>query len=142
MKTVSIIETKDMAGQEADLFGWVNVRRDHGKIIFIDLRDRTGVVQIVFVPDNKEIYELAQKLRSEWVIHIRGKVNQRPEKMVNPEIPTGKVEIEPLSLEVLNEALTPPFAVDTDGKEIGEDLRMKYRYLDLRRPRMAKNMAK
>ncbi len=142
MVRTSIIETKDLAGQEVNLFGWVNVRRDQGKIIFIDLRDRSGVVQMVFVPSNKELFGLAEKLRSEWVIRVKGLVKERPEKMVNPEIPTGKVEIEPLELETLNEAETPPIALDTDGYEIGEESRMAYRYLDLRRPRLLKNFSK
>ena len=137
---ISVLETKDMAGNEAEIFGWVHNRRDHGKIIFIDLRDRTGIVQVVFTPSSGEIYKIAEKLRSEWVVKIVGKINQRPDKMINPEIPTGKVEIEPTELGVLNESLTPPFAIDTDGKEIGEDIRMKYRYLDLRRHRMKNNM--
>ncbi|HAU07872.1 MAG: hypothetical protein A2568_03750 [Candidatus Yanofskybacteria bacterium RIFOXYD1_FULL_44_17] len=142
MKSIFVKETKDMVGKEIELLGWVNVRRDHGKIIFVDLRDRSGVIQVVFVPSNKEVYELAQKLRSEWVIRVKGKVNARPEKMINPDIETGNVEFEPTELEVLNESLTPPFAIDTNGLEIGEDSRMKYRYLDLRRQRMAKNMTK
>lgn len=139
MKETSILQTKDMAGKTADLYGWVANRRDHGKIIFIDLRDRTGVVQVVFTPSAKD-YETAQKLRSEWVVRIHGKINARPEKMINPELPTGNVEVEPLELEVLNEAETPPFPLDTDGYEIGEDNRMQYRYVDLRRERMTRNI--
>jgi aspartyl-tRNA synthetase len=142
MKEVFINETKNLVGKEVELYGWIHVRRDHGKLIFIDLRDRSGVIQVVFVPSNKEIYELAKTLRSEWVVRIKGKVNARPEKMINAEIETGKVEFEPSELEVLNESLTPPFALDTSGLEIGEDSRMKYRYLDLRRPRMANNLTK
>ena len=137
-----ILETKDLVGKEVNLFGWVNVRRDHGKLIFIDLRDGSGVVQVVFSPSNKEAYELAEKLRPEWVVRLKGKVKARPEKMINPDILTGKVEIEPLELEALNEAETPPIALDTDGYEIGEESRMAYRYLDLRRPRLLKNLSK
>jgi len=136
----SVIETKDLVGKEVNLFGWVNVRRDHGKIIFIDLRDRSGVVQMVFVPSRKELYETASQLRSEWVIRVKGKVKERPEKMVNPEIETGKIEIEPVELEVLNKAETSPFPLDTDGHDIDEDVRLKYRYLDLRRQRLQKNI--
>ncbi|MBI2063326.1 MAG: aspartate--tRNA ligase [Candidatus Yanofskybacteria bacterium] len=139
MRTL-IAETKNKIGEDAELFGWVHGRRDHGKIIFIDLRDRSGVVQVVFTPQQKELYETANTLRSEWVLKIIGKVAARPEAMVNDEIETGKIEIQPESLEVLNQAVTPPFALDTDGREIGEDHRMKYRYLDLRRERMQKNM--
>lgn len=139
MKELSILGTKDRVGQEVDLYGWVANRRDHGKIIFIDLRDRTGVVQVVFTPSQKD-YETASKLRSEWVVHIHGTISARPEKMVNPDISTGTVEVQPIELEVLNEAVTPPFPLDTDGYEIGEDSRMQYRYVDLRRERLAKNM--
>lgn len=145
MKRNLVSETKDLVGQTVNLYGWVNVRRDHGKIIFIDLRDRSGVAQIVFTPSASlgqapNLYDLASKLRSEWVIHVEGKVNTRPEKMINPEIETGKIEIEPARLEVLNEAVTPPFPIDTDGTEIGEEHRMRYRYIDLRRERMRKNI--
>src|SRR3989344_885448 len=147
-----ISETKDLVGEEVSLAGWVNVRRDHGKLIFIDLRDRSGLVQVVFAPSKSkpevgpledlrtDLYELASQLRGEWVVRIEGKVNARPEKMINPDIETGKVEIEPISLEILNKAETPPFPIDTDGYEIGEESRMKYRYVDLRRPRLSRNM--
>ncbi|MEK7582690.1 MAG: amino acid--tRNA ligase-related protein [Patescibacteria group bacterium] len=121
------------------MYGWVANRRDHGKIIFIDLRDRTGVIQVVFTPSQEE-YETAAELRSEWVVRIKGTIKLRPEKMVNADIPTGSVELEPLELEVLNEALTPPFSLDTDGYEVGEEKRMQYRYIDLRRSRLAHNM--
>ena len=151
MVRTSIVETKDSIGKEVNLFGWVNVRRDQGKIIFIDLRDRSGVVQMVFVkspevrPQNdsrSDLYNLAEKLRPEWVIRVKGLVKERPEKMVNPELPTGKIEIEPFELEVLNEATNPVFPFDTDGHEIDEEVRMKYRYQDLRRPRLLKNLSK
>lgn len=140
MERTHIGDIKGLVGQTVDLFGWVHIRRDHGKLIFIDIRDRSGIAQVVFTPNNKEIHELASQLRSEWVIHIKGKINARPEKMVNPEIPTGKVEVEPVELKILNKSETPPFPIDTDGREIGEEHRMKYRYLDLRRERMTKNM--
>lgn len=135
-----IIETQNLVGKEVNLFGWVAIRRDHGKLIFIDLRDRSGVVQVVFSLSNKGLQKVADKLRPEWVVRVRGKVNARPKKMVNPELSTGKVEIEPLELEVLNESETPPFPLDTDGHEIDEDARLKYRYLDLRRERLQKNI--
>src|SRR3989338_6810593 len=140
MSRTRIIEAKDLMGQSVTLFGWVQARRDHGKIIFIDLRDASGLIQVVFTPGQVQMYETANRLRSEWVVRITGKVNARPEKMVNPDLPTGKVEIEPQELEVLNEALTPPFPLDTDGYEIGEESRLKYRYLDLRRPRLQDNL--
>ncbi len=135
-----ILDTKDKAGQKVELFGWVDTRRDMGKIIFVDLRDRSGIVQVVFTPNDKQMYDLANTVRPEWVLKISGTVGERPEKMVNSDIETGKVEIQPEKLEILNEAATPPFALDTDGKEIGEENRMKYRYLDLRRKRMQDNM--
>jgi len=136
----NVIDTKNKVGQKVELFGWVHGRRDHGKIIFIDLRDRSGIAQVVFVPGDAELYQTAEKLRSEWVVKITGQVAKRPEKMINKEIPTGEIEIRPTKLEVLAEAATPPFALDTDGREIGEEVRMKYRYLDLRRERMQKNI--
>ena len=142
MSRISIIDTGNLVGEIVNLYGWVNIRRDHGKLIFIDLRDRSGVVQAVFSPSDNELREAADKLRPEWVVRLKGKVKARPEKMFNPEIPTGKVEIEPLELEILNEAETMPIAIDTDGYEIGEESRMTYRYLDLRRPRLLKNISK
>ena len=147
-----ITETKNKVGESVELFGWVNGRRDHGKIIFIDLRDRSGLVQVVFTPipsasggatgqaPSENLYDLANKLRPEWVLNIKGKVAKRPENMVNKEIETGGIEIQPESLTILAQAETPPFALDTDGYEIGEENRMKYRYLDLRRPRLQKNI--
>jgi len=142
MSRTLVVDTKNLVGETVDLYGWVNVRRDQGKIIFIDLRDRSGVVQMVFLPSKKELFDLAEKLRPEWVIRVKGLVKARSEKMFNPDIPTGRVEIEPLELEVLNEADTPPIALDTDGYEIGEESRMAYRYLDLRRPRLLNNFSK
>src|SRR3989344_4978953 len=123
MNRTHILDTKDLVGQTVELYGWVHVRRDHGKIIFIDLRDRSGTVQMVFTPALGEHYTLAQSLRSEFVIHVTGTVVTRPEKMVNPDIPTGRVEVQPTALEILSEAITPPFPLDTDGKEIDEEAR-------------------
>src|SRR3989344_8171900 len=129
MNRTQINETQNLVGKEVNLFGWVNIRRDQGKIIFIDLRDRSGVVQMVFVkspevgPQNdsrSDLYNLAEKLRPEWVIRVKGLVKERPEKMINSDVPTGKIEIEPLELEILNEAETSPFPLDTDGKDIDE----------------------
>jgi len=142
MQRISISETKNLSGQEVELAGWVHIRRDHGKIIFIDLRDRSGMVQVVFGPWSKGIYETAGQLRGEWVIRIKGKVKNRPENMINPEMETGKIEIEPLELEILNKSETVPFPLDTDGYDINEELRMKYRYLDLRRRRLNQNLIK
>ena len=135
-----IDEISKNEGKKVELFGWVGSRRDHGKLIFIDLRDRTGVAQIVFFPKNKEVYESASRLRGEWVIRISGIVQRRPKGMENPNIVSGDFEIPADELQILAEAKTPPIAVDTNGTEIGEDLRMKYRYIDLRRERMKQNL--
>src|SRR3989344_6519190 len=134
-------ETLNKIDEEVELAGWVDVRRDHGKIIFIDLRDRSGIVQLVFIPkDNPDVYKLADTLRQEWVIRVRGKVSERPKGMINDNLKTGKLEIQVAELEVVGKAKTPPFALDTDGYEVGEELRMQYRYLDMRRQRVAKNI--
>lgn len=139
MKRATIKEIISREGEEVRLAGWVNSRRDHGKIIFIDLRDRSGLVQLVFTPKNKELYQAADKLRDEWVIEITGKVNPRPEKMLNDKIPTGRIEVEAKELKILNQAKTPPFEIAGD-KEAGEETRLKYRYLDLRRSKMQRNL--
>ncbi|MFA7201672.1 MAG: aspartate--tRNA ligase [Candidatus Paceibacterota bacterium] len=123
------------------LSGWVSNRRDHGKLIFIDLRDRSGVCQVVFGPwSGEDIYAQAQKLRSEWVIQIQGFIKKRPENMINPELSTGTVEVDVKELIIINESQTPPFPLEGDGYEIDEEVRMKYKYLDLRRPRLQKNL--
>lgn len=137
---ILIKEIINKENQEVELKGWVDTRRDHGKLIFIDLRDRSGICQLVFLPKDKEVYELANKLRSEWVIKVIGVVSQRPKGMENPALPTGNLEIQVKNLEIINQSETLPFAIDTDGHEIGEDIRMKYRYLDLRRKRLQKNL--
>jgi aspartyl-tRNA synthetase len=123
-------------GQVVTLCGWVDSYRDHGGAIFIDLRDRYGKTQVVFGPEcGVENQELARSLRSEFVVAVKGSVNSRPEGTINPKLATGEVEIAPLHLAVLNKSLTPPF--QPGGKELpNEDLRLKYRYLDLRRPEM------
>ena len=139
MRTVTK-DTLNKVGETVMLMGWVDVRRDHGKLIFIDLRDRWGIAQVVFSPKNNELLKIADKLRSEWVIKIDGVVKERPEGMQNADILTGKTEIEATRLEILAEAKTPPFDVSGDGREIDEELRLKYRYLDLRRSRLQKNI--
>lgn len=129
---------KDM-NKEATLCGWVATRRDHGKLIFIDIRDREGITQIVFIPkESGEAYTKAADLRSEFVIRVKGTVNRRPANTVNPKIPTGEVELLVKELEVLNPSLTPPFEI-ADDLEVTEDLRLKYRYLDLRRKKVFNN---
>lgn len=127
-------------GETVLLSGWVHARRDHGKLIFIDLRDRWGLAQVVFSPAQKELLVCADRLRPEWVISVEGVVKERPKGMQNKDIITGNLEIEVLHLEILSEAKTPPFALDTNGYEIGEEHRMKYRYLDIRRERVRKNL--
>ncbi len=139
MRTL-VKELPEKEGKEAEIIGWVDVRRDHGKLIFIDVRDRSGITQVVFTPKDKELHGQAEKLRSEWVVRVTGNVSKRPAGMENPKVPGGSHEIQATALEILAEAKTPPFDVTSDGREIGEDIRMQYRYLDLRRPRLQKNL--
>lgn len=135
MKRTMVEETSKSVGQQVLLKGWVHARRDHGKIIFIDIRDRSGLAQVVFVPGNPA-YETAKGLKPEYVISLTGKVNERPANMVNPKIKTGKVEIEAQELEILNTSKPLPFPIDSDTSNINEEARLKYRYLDLRSERM------
>ncbi len=125
-------------GKEIVVSGWVHSRRDHGGVIFIDLRDREGLVQIVFQPEEKEIFVQAEHLRSEYVLSVKGLVRNRPEGTVNPNMYTGKVEIVVNELEIINACPVLPLEVD-DYKETSEEIRLKYRYLDLRRPSFQKN---
>ena len=116
--------------------GWVNRRRDHGNLIFIDLRDRTGLLQVVFNPEHGEnAHDLAQSLRSEWVVQVTGKIVARLPGAENPDLPTGGVELSVTDLVVLNQSLTPPFEI-SDDVEVEANTRLKYRFIDLRRPRM------
>jgi aspartyl-tRNA synthetase len=130
--------TEALTGQSVTVSGWVHRRRDHGGVIFIDLRDREGLLQCVFDPDTKDAFGLAEKLRSEFVVKITGKVRPRPAGTENANLPTGKIEVLAQSAEVLNSAHTPPF--HPDDETVGEDTRLKYRYIDLRRPQMQKNL--
>ncbi|MCX5702476.1 MAG: OB-fold nucleic acid binding domain-containing protein, partial [Candidatus Omnitrophica bacterium] len=126
-------------GSEVTLCGWVASRRDHGKLIFIDIRDRYGLTQVTFIQkDSPHTYKKAEELRSEFVIKVTGKVFKRPAGNVNPKIATGEIEVLALDLEILNESLIPPFEI-TENLEVTEELRLKYRYLDLRRGRVFKN---
>ncbi len=128
------------AGSEVVLMGWVQRRRDHGGVIFVDLRDREGITQVVFNPDfNKEVHEKAHAIRSEFVIGIRGKVEKRPEGMTNPNLKTGEIEVFATELKILNEAGTPPFLIE-DSVDVSENVRLKYRHIDLRRPNLQKNL--
>ncbi|HHY41990.1 MAG TPA: aspartate--tRNA ligase [Thermoanaerobacterales bacterium] len=126
-------------GKEVCLTGWVQTRRDLGGLIFVDLRDRSGIVQVVFNPDQKEAFETADKIRSEYVIAVKGKVCMRPKENVNSKISTGYIEVIGKELEILSIAKTPPFAIE-DNVKVDESVRLKYRYLDLRRPKMQHNM--
>ncbi|MEK7596050.1 MAG: amino acid--tRNA ligase-related protein, partial [Patescibacteria group bacterium] len=151
MERILIKDIVNRIGQKVVLKGWVDVRRDHGKLIFIDLRDSSGKVQVIFImrpatgdlTKVSDVYRdriMADRLRPEWVIEIEGVVKERPKSMENPDLPTGKIEIEVTKLKILNEAKTPPIDVFGKGDDIGEEARLKYRYLDLRRPRLQKNL--
>jgi len=124
------VNISDM-GNEVILMGWAHRRRDHGGVIFIDLRDRTGIVQVVFNPE-------AGKDRSEFVLAVKGVVRKRPAGMENPSLKTGEIEVLVSQLEILNEAKTPPFSFDEE--DLSENIRLKYRYLDLRRPAIQQNL--
>ncbi len=126
---------KDNAGEEVRLAGWVHRRRDHGGLIFIDLRDRWGITQVTFHPDRSEVFSSAERLRPEWSISVEGEVVRRPEGNENPDLPTGAIEVEATELEILNPSETPPFEIERD-RPVDETLRLRYRYLDLRRDRM------
>lgn len=140
MKRTLNIEAPNHIKGTIKVSGWVNVVRAHGKILFIDLRDMTGVLQVVFLPNEAEVYELVKNVRPEWVVEIIGEVVKRPAQMVNAKIPTGHVELAAKELKVLSEAETPPFDIADSGYEINEEKRMKYRYIDLRRERMQRNL--
>lgn len=130
----------EKAGETIKMSGWVHARRDHGKLIFIDLRDRDGLTQVVFIPSEKEAYEIGEKLRPEFVVEVEGEVNKRPDNMINKNIASGSVELLAKKCVILNEAKTPPFEIDKDTSPVNEELRLKYRYLDLRSERMHKNI--
>ncbi|KKP60921.1 MAG: Aspartyl-tRNA synthetase [Candidatus Roizmanbacteria bacterium GW2011_GWC2_34_23] len=134
MKNLSVEQTVNKVGETVELYGWVDTKRDHKKIVFIDLRDRTGTVQVVGGEEFKALSE-------EDVVYIKGLVKARPDKMINSKIKTGSIEIEVKELKILNKTKTLPIPVNTDGHDIDEEVRLKYRYLDLRRPRMYKNLA-
>ncbi len=139
MTRTMIKETTKKIGQTVTVKGWTNTRRDHGKIVFIDLRDRSGLLQIVFVPGSSA-YDKISEVRPEWVVSVTGKIKSRPEKLANNKMTTGSVEMEAQDLEILNTAKTPPFEIDKSTIGVDEELRLKYRYLDLRSDRMTKNI--
>ncbi len=125
--------------QEITLYGWVDRRRDHGGVIFLDLRDREGIVQVVFDPDAGDFFEQADRVRSEYVLQVTGKVRARSEATVNPNMATGEIEVYGTQLEILNSAATPPFQMD-EHITVGEDVRLKHRYMDLRRTEMQNSL--
>lgn len=127
-------------GREVVLMGWVQRRRDHGGVIFIDLRDREGLTQIVFNPEyNREVHDKAHDIRGEFVLAVRGKVAHRPEGMINPSLKTGEIEVMVSALKILNRAQTPPFQIE-DKVDAAENIRLQYRHIDLRRPEIRKNI--
>ena len=128
---------QSLIGQEVSVCGWVHRRRDHGGVIFIDLRDREGLLQVVFDPDRADIFAQAERIRGEYVLAVKGLVRERPEGTINPNMPTGHVEVLAHELEVLNRSATPPFHHD---EQANEELRLKHRYLDLRRESMLGNL--
>ncbi len=140
MERTYIKDLKEHIGKEVKVAGWVDVRRDQGKMVFLDIRDMSGKVQAVVLPNHTEALEVAQRLRPEWVVSVTAQVNKRPERNIKADVLNGDIELEVLNIEVLSEATTPPMDVSSDGHEIGEEVRLKYRYLDLRRPRMQKNL--
>ena len=140
MQRTYIGSLKEQVGKEVLIQGWVDIRRDQGKLIFFDFRDMSGYVQGVILPNAKDAHAVGEKVRSEWVVEVKGKVNQRPERNIQKDKQNGDIELEILSMVVLNEANTPPIDVRGDGQEIGEEARLKYRYLDLRRPRLQRNI--
>lgn len=139
MKTLFIIETKKLVGQSVELFCFVEAVRDHGRVIFFDLRDRSGILQAV-IDSSSSLFELAQTIRPEYVVHVSGEIKERPAKLKNLNLETGDIELVITNIEILSRAETPPFAVADDGRNINEELRLKYRYLDLRRPRLQQNL--
>ena len=133
MKKIFIEKTTKMIGKIVELYGWVSAKRDHKKVVFIDLRDRSGVVQVVGGEEFK-------KLSLEDVVYIKGKVKERPKNLINPKIKTGAIEIEALEVKILSQAKSLPLQIDNDGYQIDEEIRLRYRYLDLRRERLKNNL--
>jgi len=133
MRRILNKETIKKLGKEVKVAGWIDSIRSHGKIVFIYLRDVSGVLQLVCKDD------IAEKIRPEWIIEVEGKITQRPDKMINPDLETGKIELSIKNIKILSEAETIPFSIDGDGYEISEEKRMEYRYIDLRRQRLKRN---
>lgn len=140
MKRTYIKDLGQNVGGEVSISGWVDVRRDQGKMVFMDMRDMTGKVQGVVLPNHTEALEQVKEVRTEWVLKVTGLVNKRPERNVKAGVLNGDIELEITSLEVLNKSETIPFSISGDTREINEEVRLKYRYLDLRSDRMQKNI--
>ena len=126
---------EEFLGKEVTVEGWVNSRRDHGGLIFIDLRDFKGIIQLVVTPETAEAFKLAESVRDEFVLRATGKMREREPELVNPNIPTGKIELVVSELTLLNRCEPLPVNTHDDGMESSEEMRLKYRYLDLRRPK-------
>ncbi len=139
-KRIYITQLKDQVDKDVQVFGWVNSRRDHGKIIFFDLRDSTGLLQVVAIPKNQEVYETANSLTSEDVVKISGKIGKRPEANINKDLDSGTIELQAEAIEVIGKAKELPLPIDGEGYDIDEAVRLRYRYLDLRRGRLQKNL--
>ena len=140
MRTHYCGATKDVSvGETVTICGWVDRRRDHGGVIFLDMRDRDGIVQVVFDPDTQEYFELADRVRSEYVLQITGRIRERSPDTINPAMSTGHIEILGKELVILNEAAPPPFPLDAH-QTVGEDVRLRYRFMDLRRESMQRNL--
>lgn len=140
MKRTYIKDLSALVGQEIVIKGWVSVRRDQGKMVFMDMRDMTGIVQCVVLPSHTEALEQVKEVRTEWVLAVTGIVNKRPEKNIKAGVVGGDIELEITNIEILNKSETIPFEINDDTRKIGEDIRLKYRYVDLRSDRMQKNI--
>ena len=137
------IYIKDLSkhvGQSVVIKGWVAVRRDQGKMVFMDMRDMTGIVQSVALPSHVEVIEYAKDIRTEWVLAVTGIVNKRPERNIKADVTNGDIELEITGIEVLNQSETVPFDIGSDTRVVGEETRLAHRYVDLRSDRMQTNL--
>jgi len=141
MKRIFSSQVKNFLDKEVLLCGWLSKKRDHGKVIFFDLRDKEGLVQLVFPVKNKEVFNQAKEMEKEWVVKIVGRVKKRPKGTENKNLVSGQFEIEVKEVEVFSQAKTLPFSIEDDGYQIKEETRLKYRYLDLRRERLKNNLS-
>jgi len=141
MKRILVNESPKYVGKKIKVAGWVHTYRSHGKLIFIDLRDVSGILQVVFLSNQKkEVLDTAKNIKPEWVVEIIGTINKRPQGTINPDLSTGEVELVAEEIKVLSEAKTLPFSIHDDGYQINEEKRLKHRYLDLRRERLKRNL--